>query len=161
MNGCHDMAILSVNISDFYYHYQKCFIHNVAYLKHLIYQKVLSLKIVDIYKKCCLNFSSTQDIFFYLHWFTIYKMVDNEYNMDIYEFIKISIGTVMRNPEMLKFVADYLKTKQKCQHVVNKLSYLLRYVPDQYRTQQMCDKAISENGGTLNLFLTAKKLRKV
>ena len=88
-------------------------------------------------------------------------MVDNEYNMDIYEFIKISIGTVMRNPEMLKFVADYLKTKQKCQHVVNKLSYLLRYVPDQYRTQQMCDKAISENGGTLNLFLTAKKLRNV
>ena len=41
-------------------------------------------------------------------------MVDNEYNMDIYKFIKISIGTVMRNPEMLKFVADYLKTKQKC-----------------------------------------------
>ena len=69
---------------------------------------------MDIYKKCCLNFSSTQDIFFYLHCFTIYKMVDNEYNMDIYKFIKISIGTVMRNPEMLKFVADYLKTKQKC-----------------------------------------------
>ena len=31
-------------------------------------------------------------------------MVDSEYSMDICIFAKISIGTVMRNPEMLKFV---------------------------------------------------------
>ena len=36
-----------------------------------------------------------------------------------------------------------------CKHAVKKLLYLLRYVPDQYKTQQMCDKAILENGGTL------------
>ena len=30
-------------------------------------------------------------------------MVDIEYSMDIYKSVKISIGTVMRNLEMLKF----------------------------------------------------------
>ena len=39
-------------------------------------------------------------------------MVDSEHNMDIYKFVKISIGTV-RNLEMLKFVPDHLKIK-KC-----------------------------------------------
>ena len=39
-------------------------------------------------------------------------MVDSEYSMDVYKFVKISIGTVMRNPEMLEFVPDHLKTKK-------------------------------------------------
>ena len=43
---------------------------------------------------------------------------------------------------MLKFIPDHLKTKNQ--------SYLLRNVSDKYMTQQMCDKAILENGGTLN-----------
>ena len=30
--------------------------------------------------------------------------------MDIYETVKINIGTVMKNPEMLKFIPDHLKT---------------------------------------------------
>ena len=34
-------------------------------------------------------------------------MVDS---MDIYKFLNISIGTVMRNPEMLECVPDHLKT---------------------------------------------------
>ena len=51
----------------------------------------------------------------------------------------------MKNPEMLKFGPDHLKTKKMCKHVVKKLSYQLKYVPDQFKTQQMCDKAISEN----------------
>ena len=34
-------------------------------------------------------------------------------------------------------------------HAVKKLPFVIRYVPDQYKTQQMCDKAILENGGTL------------
>ena len=74
------------------------------------------------------------------------KMVDI---MDIYKSLNISIGTVMKNPEMLKFVPDRLKTKKKGKHGVKQLPYLLRYVPDQYKIQQMCDKAILENGGTL------------
>ena len=33
-------------------------------------------------------------------------MVDREYRMDIYKSVKISIGTVMKNPQMLKLVSD-------------------------------------------------------
>ena len=73
-------------------------------------------------------------------------MVDS---MDIYKYLNISIGTVKKNPEMLKFVPDHLKTEKMCKHAVKKLPYLLRYVPDQNKTQQMCDKAILENGVTL------------
>ena len=56
--------------------------------------------------------------------------------MDIYKSFIINIGIVMKNPEMLKFVFDLLKTKKMCKHIVKKLPYLLRYVPDQYKTQQ-------------------------
>ena len=41
--------------------------------------------------------------------FDIYKMVDI---MDIYNLLHISIGKVMKNPKMLKFVPDHLKTKK-------------------------------------------------
>ena len=47
-------------------------------------------------------------------------MVHSEYNMGIYKSAKISIGTVMKNPEMLKFIPDHLKTKKLCKHVVKK-----------------------------------------
>ena len=36
-------------------------------------------------------------------------MVDS---MDIYKSLNISIGTVTKNPEMLKFVPERLKTKK-------------------------------------------------
>ena len=39
-------------------------------------------------------------------------MVDSEYSMSIHKSVKTSIATVMKNPEMLKFVPDYLKTKK-------------------------------------------------
>ena len=42
--------------------------------------------------------------------FNIYKMVDI---IDIYKSLNISIGTVMKNPEMSKFVPNHLKTKKK------------------------------------------------
>ena len=69
--------------------------------------------------------------------------------MDVYKSLNISIGTVMKNLEILKFVPDYLKTKKMRKHEVKNLPYLLRYVSDGYKTQQMSDKAILENGGTL------------
>ena len=31
--------------------------------------------------------------------------------LNIYKSLNISIGTVMKNPEMLKFIPDHLKTK--------------------------------------------------
>ena len=55
----------------------------------------------------------------------------------------------MKNPEMLKFVSDHLKTKKMSKHVVKKLPYLWRYLPDQYAIQRIGDKAILENGRTL------------
>ena len=33
-------------------------------------------------------------------------MVNSEYNMSIYKSVKISIGAVMRNPEVLKCISD-------------------------------------------------------
>ena len=80
--------------------------------------------------------------------------------MDIYKSLNISIGTVMENPEILKFILDHLKTKKMYKNAVKRLLYLLRYVPDQYKTQQMYDKVILENCGTLSLFLTATKIKK-
>ena len=55
----------------------------------------------------------------------------------------------MKYPEMLKFVRDDLKTRKMCKHPVKKLIFLIRYVLDRQQTQQMCDKAVPENGGTL------------
>ena len=69
--------------------------------------------------------------------------------MDSYYSLNINIGTVMENPEMLKFVPDHLEIKKMWEHAIKKLPYLLRSDPDQYKTQQMCDKTILENAGTL------------
>ena len=41
--------------------------------------------------------------------FSIYKMVGI---MDIYKYLNTSIGTVMKNLEVLKLVPDQLKTKK-------------------------------------------------
>ena len=60
--------------------------------------------------------------------------------MGVYKSLDISIGTVMKNSEIMKFVPDHRKTKSMCKHAVKKLPYLLRYVHDKYKTQQMCDK---------------------
>ena len=82
--------------------------------------------------------------------------------MDIYYSLNISTGAVMKNPEMLKFISDHLKTRKMCKHAVKKLPHLLRYVPDRYKTQKMCNKAILENGRTLmSLPECCKKSRNV
>ena len=40
--------------------------------------------------------------------------------MDIYKSFSINIGTVndKKDPEMIKFVLDYLKTKTMCKHAI-------------------------------------------
>ena len=62
--------------------------------------------------------------------------------MDRCKSLNISIGRVMKNPEILKLVSDQLKTKKSCKHAVKKLPFLLRYIPVRYKTQQICEKAI-------------------
>ena len=49
-------------------------------------------------------------------------MAGIEYSMGIYKSVKICIGTVMRNLEMLKFVPDHLKTKKICKHAIKYFS---------------------------------------
>ena len=46
---------------------------------------------------------------------------------NVYESLNISIGTIMKNPEMLKLVPDSRETKKMCKHAVKKFPYLLRY----------------------------------
>ena len=89
-------------------------------------------------KKYCLKIQSTQDSLFFLFvCFCIYRIVDST---DIYKSLNINIGTVMKNPKILKFIPVILKLKRCVSMQLKIFPYLLRYVPDQYKTQQMCDK---------------------
>ena len=69
-------------------------------------------------------------------------MIDSECNTGGHNSSKISIGAVIKNPEMLKFVPDYLKIKQMCNLAVKKLSFIIRYVSDQYKTEKIYDKLL-------------------
>ena len=69
-------------------------------------------------KNIALIFSPLKTTFFY---FSIYKMVDSEYSMNTHKSVKISIGTVIKNPEMLEYVPDDLKTKKISKHEVKNL----------------------------------------
>ena len=62
-------------------------------------------------------------------------MIDSKYSMDIYKSARISIATVMKNREMLKFVPDHLKNKKMRKNAVTKLPLGIRYVSDQYKAQ--------------------------
>ena len=59
-------------------------------------------------------------------------MVDSEYSRGNYKSLKISIGAIaiIKNPEMLRFVPDHLKTKRTCKNAVKKLPFVIGYVPD-------------------------------
>ena len=70
------------------------------------------------------------------------------------KYLKISIGTIIKNLKVLRLVPDHLKTKEICNNAVTKLRFIFRYVPDQYKTREMYDKVILENGGTL-MFVTS------
>ena len=83
--------------------------------------------------------------FFLLFLFSLYKRVDSK---DIYRYLNINIGKVMKNPEMLKFAPDHLKTKQMCNYAVNELRFVIIYLPDQYKNKKICNRANLENGGT-------------
>ena len=45
--------------------------------------------------------------------------------IDVFMSLNISAVTVMKNPEILKFIPNHLKTKKMCKHAVKKLPYLL------------------------------------
>ena len=79
------------------------------------------LKNVDIYKKLYLKFQSIEGNFgfpffvlLYMKWLITWTYIS---------ILNIGIGTVLRNPKMLKFVPVHLKTKKMCKHAVKKLPY--------------------------------------
>ena len=59
-------------------------------------------------KNIVLIFSLLKAVYF-TFLFGICKMVDI---MDIYKYLNISIGTAIKNPQMLKFIPDHLQTKK-------------------------------------------------
>ena len=52
-------------------------------------------------------------------------MVDSEYSTENYNSSKISIGTLMINPEILKFVPYYFNTK-KCVKMRLKIAFCIK-----------------------------------
>ena len=62
---------------------------------------------------------------------------------------KISIGKIIQDSEMSRFVHDHVETKKMFKHVIIKLPFLIKYVPKRYKTQQMCCEVILRNGGML------------
>ena len=67
--------------------------------------------------------------------------------------LKLSVGTIIKNPEITRFVPDHLKTKKVFKHTVQKFPFVIRYVSDLSKTQRMYDKAIIEYGGTSKFVL--------
>ena len=51
-------------------------------------------------------------------------------------FLKISIGAVIKNLKMLIFLSNCLKTKKMCKAAVKKLLFTIRYVPFWCKTQK-------------------------
>ena len=84
----------------------------------------------------CFSVYSRQ-FFFYFFCINIYEIFDSKYITEDFKSPQTSIGAIMKNPEMLKFVPDHLKIKKKCVKM-----QLKNY-------QSMCGKAMLENDGML------------
>ena len=68
-----------------------------------------------------------------------------------YKTLKISIGAVVKNSGMLRFVPDHLKIKKMCKNGVEKLPFVIKYVPD---------KVILKNGKLLGFIPDCYKYKK-
>ena len=117
MHDCHDLTMLSVSISDIAMITVKnvdycCIIYNISKSKAINLLENSFLEDRWYIQKYCLEFSVS---FLLLFLFSIYKIVDN---MGTYKSLNVNIGTVVKNPEMLKFVPDHLKTKQMCNYAI-------------------------------------------
>ena len=108
-SGCHDLTMLSVNISNIAIITIKnvdycCIIHNISTSEVIKFVKNSVLEVCGyIYKNIVLNFSLFKAIFVYFFCFAVYKIVDS---MDMFKSLIAGIGTVMKNLEMSKFVPD-------------------------------------------------------
>ena len=55
-------------------------------------------------------------------------MVDTEYIPGNYKSLRISIGSIMKNPEILRLVLDHLKTKKMFKKAVSKSPFLISFL---------------------------------
>ena len=77
-------------------------------------------------------------------------MIVSENSSDSYRAaIKISIGVIIKNLAIVRFVPDRLKIKNMCKNAVKKLRFIIKYVPDWYKIKEMCDEVILENSEML------------
>ena len=63
---------------------------------------------------------------------------------------------------MLRYVPDHLKTKTRCDRVIEKNPYMLRYAPDYFKTRKMCEGVFEKYPWTLkyvpNWFVTQQQI---
>ena len=67
--------------------------------------------------------------------------------MDVFDSANISIGTVIKNPEILKFIPDHLKTKNMSKHAVKKCTrkYTWKYLKQDVLTFHILLKFLNQN----------------
>ena len=67
--------------------------------------------------------------------------------MDVFDSADISIGTVIKNPEILKFIPDHLKTKNMCKRAVKKCTrkYTWKYLKQYVLTFHVLLKFLNQN----------------
>ena len=122
-----------------------------------------------IYKNIILIFPLVGIVVFLLSCFTIYKNVDNECSTGNYKSLKISIGEVIKNPEMIRFVPDHLKTK-KCVNMQLKIAIrkafienggTLKFLPESYTNQKMYNQVVDNYADALNYVPIVIQLKKM
>ena len=66
--------------------------------------------------------------FYYFLSFSLYKMVESK-------TLKVSIRTIINNPEMLWFVSDHLKTEKTGKYAIKKFTFVTKYGPDKFKAK--------------------------
>ena len=75
--------------------------------------------------------------------FILCEILDNQYSSYKNKTFKINIEWTVKNPEILRFVLNHLKTKNMPRNPVSNFPFVIKYFPDQYKTQEICDKVFS------------------
>ena len=64
-------------------------------------------------------------------------------SMDIYKSVNMNCVTVMKNPEMLKFVPNHYKTWKMCDKAVNTYLSTIEFGLEYIMTQEVSNKAVN------------------
>ena len=67
-------------------------------------------------------------VFYYFLSFSLYKMLESK-------TLKVSIRTIINNPEMLWLVPDHLKTEKTEKYAIKKFTFVIKYGPDKFKTK--------------------------